>query len=176
MAKRGRPGMCRCCAVFDQLSIRSLLYCLQEALDTRVRSTCATEDRCARDQNVSACFDSLRRGFSINSSINLNVARPVSLVQLCPHLFYFFQRLIDKTLATKAWIDCHDQDQVQILQNFFQHHGWGGRVEASACLLAKSLDQLNRAVEVRRGLLMNDDLVCSRLYERFNIPIGLLDH
>src|SRR5215813_11758692 len=151
-------------------------YCLEEALDTRIRSTCATEDRCPRDQHVSARFDSLRRSFSINSSVNLNVACAVSLVQLSSDLSNLFQRLFDKTLAAKAWIHRHYQDQIQILQNLFQHHCGCRRVEARACLFAQSLYQLNRAVEVRRGLLMNDDMVCARVYECFNIQIRLLDH
>src|SRR5690242_21701744 len=62
----------------------------------------------------------------------------------------------DELLPTKARIDGHAEHEIDIAQDLLKDGQRGRRIDGHARALAKLVDALNRAVEVRRDLLMQD--------------------
>src|SRR5919198_584574 len=82
----------------------------------------------------------------------------------------------DEGLASEAWVHCHQQDEVEPVENVFDDRLRRGWIERDARLPAHCSDRLQRAVEVRTGLRMHRDDVGTGIGEGLEIRIRGRDH
>ena len=78
----------------------------------------------------------------------------------------------EERLPAEARIDGHHQHHVDAVEHGFDGLGRGRRVEHDARPLAERADELQRAVQMRPGLGMDDDVVGAGLGESRDVRVG----
>ena len=86
------------------------------------------------------------------------------------------ERKGDEFLPAEAGIHAHDENVVDHGEDFCDEIDARGRVEDNARLHAVVKDHLERAVQVRAGLVVDADPVGARLGKGGDVIVGVIDH
>ena len=84
--------------------------------------------------------------------------------------------LANKCLTAKAWIDRHHQHVIHNVQNLAESLNRSGRINGDSRSHAMAANQLQAAVEMNTGFLMNSDPIRAGIGEGGNVLIGIFDH
>ena len=76
----------------------------------------------------------------------------------------------------KAGVDRHEKHHIHIVDQLLESVDRRARIECDARLAARCLDLLNDTVGMARRLNMERDNIRSRLCERLDMRLGMLDH
>src|SRR5438552_5697614 len=134
----------------------------------------ALEHGGAGDQRIGAGLDHQRRRLRGDAAVDfdIDIASRNEIAR--------FADLVDhrgnEALAAKAWIDRHDEDEVEPVQYMPDVIDGRSGIERDAGLLAERLHGLQRAVEMGTRLGMNRDGVGAGLGESFEIAVDWRDH
>ena len=83
---------------------------------------------------------------------------------------------LDELLPTKAWVDRHEEHQIQVSEDVFQHADGRMRVEYHAGMDAEGFDLLHSTVDVFAGLVVEGDDVGASLGEGLEVFLGFHNH
>ena len=86
------------------------------------------------------------------------------------------ERVLNELLPAKAGVDCHEKHHIHIVDQLLKGIDRRARIECNARLAARRLDLLNDTVRVTCRLNMERNDVRSRLCERLDMRLGMLDH
>jgi hypothetical protein len=149
---------------------------LHEAQQARFRPLAVGENGGASHQHIGASVHRQRGRLEVDAAIDLELTMSVALLQQVPCPLNFRQHAVDEALPTEARVDGHDQQQVDVGEDVFDRRGGRRGVEAHSGLFLVLFDQLHGPMQMRRGFLMDDDDVGTRLNERLDVALRLLDH
>src|SRR5690606_8588405 len=82
----------------------------------------------------------------------------------------------NELLPTKAWVDAHQQDHVDLVHHVLQAVQRGGRIEHQARLGAARLDQLQGAINVLGGFRVEGDIAGAGFEEVADDAVYRFDH
>src|SRR5262249_35506012 len=88
-----------------------------------------TKNRRPGDQHVGSCSDYQWRSRRVDAAINLEVAARSDLIDHLADTANLGQRRVDERLMAKARVDRHDYHLIHVLEDFFEHCRWGGRID-----------------------------------------------
>jgi nucleoside-diphosphate-sugar epimerase len=128
----------------------------------------------ARDQHIGPGGGHRRRGLGRDPAVDLNPDRPAGGHGL--QAADLLDRRRDEALAPETRVHGHDQDEVDPVEHVLDDALGRGRVQRHARRLAEPVDHLERAVEVGRGLGVDDDPVRPGLGERLQVGVDRGDH
>src|SRR5262245_44560174 len=114
---------------------------------------------CSGDQHIGSRFHDQRRGFRVDTPVNLQITASVALINHPTHSPYFGQRRVDELLMSKSRIDCHDEYLIDITKDFFQHCRGRGWIDDHAGTLAQCLDALHGAMQIGVSFPVNQERI-----------------
>ena len=106
-------------------------------------------------------------------SISMSIGRPAASAR---ELAQLLDRAGNEFLPAEAWIDRHDQDQIDEIDDRCDRVLRRSWIQGHAGLLAQRPDRLQRTVEVRAGFHVHGDDVGPRFGEGLKIGIARRDH
>src|SRR3990170_948424 len=87
------------------------------------------EDRRARDEDIRACADDLRRIVRFHPAVDLDLDLQAEVIDPLPQGTDLFQGRSDEGLAAEARVDRHDEDHIYVVQNKVEAGERRGRIE-----------------------------------------------
>jgi len=151
------------------------LCCLEQAAGIPFRVTLA-ENRVAGYQQLGSRFDDAGYRVVSNAAVYLN---PITETHLASKFFEaanFGERVRDKPLAAEAGIDAHDQDVVDHVEDGDKEVDFGVGIDDNGGLHLVVGDELEGAMEMAAGLVVDADPVGAGLGEGGDEFVGVLDH
>ena len=113
----------------------------------------AFEDVVSGDEYVGAGFADFGGGGLVDSAVDFEV----SVAEHGAHEPDFFEHLGDEGLAAEAWVDGHDEDHVDGVDEELDVVLGGAGVEDDAGLAAEAADFVDQAQGVERGFDVEGD-------------------
>ncbi|VTR65137.1 hypothetical protein DESC_290207 [Desulfosarcina cetonica] len=136
----------------------------------------AAEDGAAGHEYIDTGLGDAADRIGVDATVNLDEGVQAARLDHGLELNHLVEDRGDEFLTAEAWIDAHDHDEVQIGKNPLQGFHGGRRVEGHAGAGARFADQLNRAVQMGTGLLMDGDIIGPGSGEIGDIAFRGLDH
>src|ERR1700722_13755069 len=119
----------------------------------------AAEDGTAGDESVGAGGRDTLDILHLDAAVDLQADVAPAGLDEGPGALDLAQRGLDETLSAEARVDAHDEHQVDLVNHVLERLEGAGRVEGEARLAARRPDQLQRTVDVERGLRVEADEV-----------------
>jgi len=134
------------------------------------------EDGVAGDEEVGSGADDVGHSGQIDAAIDFNAVPEATRFADARERFYFAQRAFDEVLAAEAGIHGHDQNVVDDVENFVEGIYWCSGIDDHSRLASVRTDEMERAIEVDAGFLMDGNPVGAGLGEGFDEVVGIFDH
>ena len=103
----------------------------------------------------------------IDTAIDLKVNHPAASIDLLPQRPDLANCARNEFLASESGIDTHDQDEIDIFQNFERCRHRSRGIKGDPRFLSAGLYNLDRSMEMRPRLRMNRNDVCTCLGKGF---------
>ena len=130
----------------------------------------------ARDEYFGAGFDHVGYGFEIDSPIHLNAEIEFAFVTHAGECGNFVEGIGNKFLAAKTGIHAHDQDVVDKVENFRERLDRRSGIENHTGLASVRGDEVEGAVKVNTGFLMNGNPIGPSVGKFGNEQVWIFDH
>jgi len=134
------------------------------------------ENGISRDEQLCSRFDDVRDRFQVHATIYFNPEIEFALGTHASECCDFVQRIRNELLPTKARIHAHDQDVMDEIQDFCKRFDGSGRVKNNSRPAAVRGDQVECAIQMNAGFLVNRDPVGAGLGELRNEEVRIFDH
>ncbi len=134
------------------------------------------EDGAARDEELGAGFDDIAHCFAIDSSIHFNTEIEFAFRAHACEGGNFVKGVGDEFLAAEPGIHAHHQDVVNKIEHFGQGFDGSSGIENYARLAAVGSNQVERAIKMNAGFLVDGHPVGSSFREYRDEKIGIFDH
>src|SRR5688572_9459646 len=135
-----------------------------------------TENEIARHQNIGTTLSKFRCILLIDTAINFNQGFGRPLLNQALQIVHFMVGLLDKFLTAKSWVDRHQTDQVNVLNNIFKNRNGRMGIDRYTSLGAQAFDLLNIAMEMAACFSMNGDDLRSRFPKFLYVQLGSHHH
>jgi len=118
-----------------------------------------TENGATRNEQFGPSFDDVGNRFQVDSPVYLNPKIEFAFGAHTGQCGDFVQRIGDELLATKARIHAHNQDVMDKIENLRERFDGSSGIKYHAGLAAMRRDQMEGAVEMNAGFLVDRDPV-----------------
>ena len=132
-------------------------------LPNRFHRILRLKHRVACDEHVGTRLKQSLGVLSIDAAVHFDECGSVLFIDHQTQLADFFVCAFDELLSAEAWVDRHEEHQVQVAEDVLKHADGGMRVKHHACVYAKGFDLLHGAVDMVAGLIMEGDDIGTRL-------------
>src|SRR5262245_9063816 len=102
----------------------------------------------SRDQHIGSRIYRQRRSGGVDTTINLEIAALLALINHPAYTPYLGQRRVNETLVPEARVDRHDEHLIHVPQNLFERCRRRRRIDGHAGTFPQPLDVLHRAMQV----------------------------
>ena len=128
------------------------------------------------DQQLCSGLDDGGNGVVSHTAVHLDPEVEVEIAAEFDEATDLVQRKGDKLLPAKTRIHTHDEHVVNHGENIDQQIDASGRIDDHAGFHSVVQDHLQRAVQVRAGLVMDAEPVGARISEGGDELVGVIDH
>jgi len=148
---------------------------LQEFADV-FADVAVAEDGVSGDEQVGTGSHDVGHGGEIDATVDFDAIREAARLAYARKGFNLAQRTLDEVLSAKAGIYRHHQDVMDDVEDFVERPDRSGRINDYRRLASVRADQVQRAVEMHAGFLMDGNPVGAGLREGLDEIVGILNH
>src|SRR4030088_2160551 len=136
----------------------------------------AAEYGAAGDEGVGTGRSDALDVLDLDAAVDLEPDIPARGVNELARALHLLQRRVNEALAAKAGIDAHDEHQIDLVENVFEHLERSCRIEGQSRPAARRPDQAQGPIHVQRGFGMEADHVGTGGHEGVDERIHRLHH
>jgi len=134
------------------------------------------EDGVSRYQEFGSGFHYIGYGFQIDPTVYFDTKIEFAFGAHAGQRSDLVQRIGNEFLAAETGVHAHDQDVVDEVEDLGESFYGGGGIDDDARFATVGGDEMERAIEMDAGFLMDGDPVSAGFGEFRNEEIGILDH
>jgi hypothetical protein len=141
-----------------------------------LRDVAVAADGVAGDEEFCAGADDIGDGFQGDAAIHFNAEIKCARFAGFGEASHFVERVVDEFLAAEAGVHGHDEDMVDDVENVVESVDRSGGIDDDAGFAAIGLDEMESAVKMDAGFLVDGNPVGAGFGEGGDELIGIFDH